>query len=485
MSRLAVSTPNTTVNNSCESVSRDHAGSDHNSTLTAAESVSSAGCQPGSATADSHSDPEDGERKRYPKGDRMSREVDQLTPRVMSPGEESEGITPTASFCTSSADVSQSELVEKESSQENLVPRTSNGGRVVTCTPTKPDSERKVGRSEDETKTSDEAVTGHNSCNSTSASHGQKWTLQDADGQRPKSTSPRNGMHRFYIGEEGESLVRKTLSNRSVPAQTLSHSGQDASEPCASHSALKEEVSCSVEEEKNRPDDVGAGRDSVADTQSAEDGFRDCPVSAGQGELPGQVVQGERGQRQVREPEVAVSSSEESVITQVWEAITGPLKARRSSGEPQTTGSQGSQPASSHGSQSASSQPALQTAGSQGSQGSQPACQTTGSQGSQGSQPACQTTGSQDSQQDGADSVGRRADMLKTSLGSSLTSSLDSRQSESDEVFQDASDDVIMSTEDGATTTANTTLEESQCETGQYEHICIQVATTKWQQCAH
>ena len=481
MSRLAVSTPNTTLNNSCESVSRDQAGSDHNSTLTAAESVSSAGCQPGSATADSHSDPEDGERRRYPKGDRMSREADQLTPRVMSPGEESEGITPTASFCTSSADVSQTELVEKESSQENLVPRTSRGGRVVTCTPTKPDSETKVRRSEDVTKTSDEAVTGHNSCNSTSASHGQKWTLHDADGQRPKSTSPRNGMHRFYIGEEGESLVRKTLSNCSVPAQTLSHSGQVASEPCASDSALKEEVSSSVEEEKNLPDDVGAGRETVPDTQSGEDSFRDCPVSAGKGELPGQVGQGEQDQRQVREPEVAVSSSEGSVITQVWEAITGPLKARRSSGEPQpacqTVGSQGWQ--------SASSQPASQAAGSQGSQGSQPAYQTTGSEGSQGSQQACQTTGWQGSQQDGADWVGRRDDMIKTSIGSSLTSSLDSRQSESDEVFQDASDDVIMSTEDGATTTANTTLEESQCETGQYDDIYIQVATMKWQQCAH
>ena len=274
MSRLAVSTPSTTVNNSCESVSRDHAGYDHNT---------SAGCQPGSATADGHNGPEDGERRRYPKGDRMSREVDQLTPRVMSPGEESEGITPTASFCTSSADVSQSELVEKASSQENLVPRTSKGGRVVTCTPTKPDSEREVGRCEDVTKTSDEAVTGHNSGNSTSASHREKWTLQDGDGQRPKSTSPRNGMHRFYIGEEGESLVRKTLSNHSVPAQTLSHSGQVASEPCTSDSALKGEVSSSVEEAKNLPDDVAAGRETVPDGQLAADSFRDCPVSAGVG----------------------------------------------------------------------------------------------------------------------------------------------------------------------------------------------------------
>lgn len=466
MSRLAISASSTLVNNSCESVSRDHAGSDPNVTLTTAGPVvsDSPGSQSAAAMAHSHDDIGDGDRRRQPMRDRKPRDVDALTPRLMSPGEESEGITPTASFCcqgsthASSADVSQSELAEKEFQPEDLARKSSNGSHVITSTPKRPqtdrtDPEKEVGQSEDVSRQSDETVTGHND-----------WTLKDLEDQRPKSTSPRNGMHKFYIGEEKENEVRKTLSDGPVSHAAVSPSHNDTSEHAegnvlASDDIMNEQASSSVEEEKNLHNGIAPGGEVVSDktkhgSTTGEQSVQDDPKNC-----PSWDDKGLQCQRQASESAVEFSSSEGSIIMQVWDAITRPRKGHQCLSDSQPTSQT---PSSQSGQQDGSDpQPTSQTPSSQ-----------SGQQNGSDPQPTSQTPSFQSGQQDGSDSPATMA-KLKTSKGSSLTSSVDSRHSESDDVFQDANDDVSNSNTDGTSTAAATAMEESPYESGQYGNVHI------------
>lgn len=390
MSRLTVSTTSTLVNNSRESVSRDH-----NTTLTATP--------PPTRGEDSCTNPEseegeDHEQKTESQADGTLQESEVGQEEVITerkntltspaPCEEGGGITPTASFCP---DLSAPDA-EKEKEAEQGKLEGDDNANVIIVRP--PDTD--VGQGDSEGKRD--------------SSESKKEESQDA--QRLKNSSPMNGMTQFYLGEDGDNQV-KAMANGSA------HSNEADSNKTNENDVSSCDV---IMNKKNSSQQKGAvvGSQEKPSAQAETDADKSDKDKPTEAETEG--GKGETG-RQTSEVK-AGGSSDVSVISQVWDALTRGSKPR--------TGSHDS-----HG---------LSSPASLDSQG-------LSSQASPDSQAVSP-------QKDGQVIVEKSAKL--SSMGSSFTSG------GSDEVFQDAQDN-SSATELVTSPSVTTSRDESQYETGQLQ----------------
>ena len=370
---------------------------DPNTTLTCREAVvrDDAGPRPsgGNSTDDGKEEGGGKVEEGDDTGDNDSPEKDTLSPGLLSTGEESESITPTTSFCRDrSSYVFTTDVSEKHTEGDGSENVGQKGGsdRGLSSTPLK-DTQQQSGEQKDSQSFSNTAPCDGKDNHSLSE--------QKLDPAVSKSAATKNGMHTFYIGDEGEEDLRKILSNGSLShdADTRKKLGKQehVSDSTQNKGKVRTHDGKTVEEHADEEQGDHAKNDAGTD-QSARQDSPDSEKSASKAD---------RLQRQTSESGVDVGSSDGSVIMQLWGAFS--LRSRQSSQDSKTP--------------------------------------------------------SRTSQQSTSDSTVKKP-TLKASIGSSFTSSIDSKQS--DEVFQDASDDFDLSTEEGTSTAATTALEESQYETG-------------------
>ncbi|XP_076454498.1 uncharacterized protein LOC143289420 [Babylonia areolata] len=377
----------------------------------------------------------------------VSSGVDTLSPGVLSPGEEeSEGITPVTSFCEDADHhhhhddvVTAARGGDGEEEEEEMVGVKDGQVSRVTSTPLHTqthDNNRSdpaccqagtVPQQDNAARalSSEEAGSSENSETNPSSDDSQGIKPQPVatcpsdnntqeSGQagepggdrkeeeepgagvvRPKAASPKNGMHMFYIGEGGD--VKPVWTNGSVPCQAaadgdITHNPERA----AAESGNTSPSSSSSYNNNNNAKEEEPSAQGTAPTSDTPAEGEEKPEEGKEEEEEGQDQQ-----QRTSESGVEVGSSDGSVIMQLWSALTKPRKRNPSS---------------------------------------------------QDSQPTSHTLSSSQEEGGGGGSVGgtgQKKPSLRTSVGSSFTSSLDSKHS--DEVFQDAKDVVSLSVEDSAT----------------------------------
>ncbi|KAL8575677.1 hypothetical protein ACOMHN_055866 [Nucella lapillus] len=405
MSSLTVSSCSTLVHNSTESVTRDPPSlHDPNTTLTFSHSFAAEGRDSGVTGDDPH---HQGHPEREVKVS-VSLGVDTLSPGVLSPGEESEGLTPVTSFYSNDVTAAPPFTSDGQAAGgEGMVTSTSPHKTRRDTDPARSDSPgeqgERISEPSDRQPSEDTTLSDNSQSNQSSSDNSQQKAqtsgdphsagsapqggLSEALGQKegeadaltPKSTSPKNGMHMFYIGDPRESEAKKRWTNG----------------PCHTDTGLSPQDTDGSNTTEAPPGD-STRKDAEEQTS------RDTSREKGQEQEPRTSESG---------VEVGDGSSDSSVIMQLWSAITKPRKR---------------------------------------------------TQDSQDSQLTSHTLSSQDGEEDPG-SPGPEP-LLGASMGSSFTSSVDSRHS--DEVFQDARDAVSTSMEDSTSASVSTVLGKGDTDGG-------------------
>ncbi|XP_025114538.1 uncharacterized protein LOC112576362 isoform X3 [Pomacea canaliculata] len=305
-----------------------------------------------------------------------------------------EGITPTPSFCCDNIVEAKSENKDSERQDENF------GGSRHSETVEDNDS------GEDKKSKVSSCSTGHHvvwdetafdekdfhSCDKFSEPNNRSGYLEQT--REVYDTSLINGVHKFFIGDDGAHDTRRNIIDDNMHSERLDDSGNEC-DPSTHSAKVKTEEKGTAMATDGTNIDLNSGGSSPM-TEAGDMSYT-------------QVTEKELLERQTSESGIEMASSDGSVIMQVWDGIKDMKKNK--------------------------------------------------------SQTLC------NSDIDTDEKEASRKPHIKDSMGSSFASSVESRQSESDEVFQDASDGLSTAStmEDSATTPVATAVEESQYETSQEE----------------